>query len=153
MEICVHITDNLFLSYFCFLNYSLDPLPHLGSWSFGVRVGKCSDGDLQPSLVNAICYAACLSLSKCQSGKVHNWSLCCYKSLSQMKKAIIHCSQDRIIECFRLENWVQPLIQHCQWNNVQSKPPMVQLKAIFSCIINCYLREDNDPHLSVASFR
>ncbi|KAK4824258.1 LOW QUALITY PROTEIN: hypothetical protein QYF61_012524 [Mycteria americana] len=37
--------------------------------------------------------------------------------------------------------------------NIQSKPPLVQLKAISSCPIICYLGEETDPHLSTPSFQ
>ncbi|KAK4817687.1 hypothetical protein QYF61_025779 [Mycteria americana] len=37
--------------------------------------------------------------------------------------------------------------------NIQSKPPLVQLEAISSCPITCYLGEETDPHLSTASFQ
>ncbi|KAK4814535.1 hypothetical protein QYF61_022254 [Mycteria americana] len=37
--------------------------------------------------------------------------------------------------------------------NIQSKPPMVQLEAISSCPITCYLGEETDPHLSTTSFQ
>ncbi|KAK4824968.1 hypothetical protein QYF61_021755 [Mycteria americana] len=35
--------------------------------------------------------------------------------------------------------------------NIQSKPPLAQLKAISSCPITCYLGEETDPHLSTTS--
>ncbi|KAK4824481.1 hypothetical protein QYF61_015879 [Mycteria americana] len=35
--------------------------------------------------------------------------------------------------------------------NIQSKPPLVQLEAISSCPITCYLGEETDPHLSTTS--
>ncbi|KAK4830648.1 hypothetical protein QYF61_012491 [Mycteria americana] len=37
--------------------------------------------------------------------------------------------------------------------NIQSKPPLVQLEAIFSCPMACYLGEETDPHLSTTSFQ
>ncbi|KAK4819936.1 hypothetical protein QYF61_015557 [Mycteria americana] len=37
--------------------------------------------------------------------------------------------------------------------NIQSKPPLVQLEAISSCPITCYLGEETNPHLSTASFQ
>ncbi|KAK4823926.1 hypothetical protein QYF61_008312 [Mycteria americana] len=37
--------------------------------------------------------------------------------------------------------------------NLQSKPPLVQLEAISSCPITCYLGEETDPHFSTASFQ
>ncbi|KAK4814173.1 hypothetical protein QYF61_010005 [Mycteria americana] len=37
--------------------------------------------------------------------------------------------------------------------NIQSKPPLVQLEAISSCPIVCYLGEETDPHLSTTSFQ
>ncbi|KAK4824286.1 hypothetical protein QYF61_013031 [Mycteria americana] len=37
--------------------------------------------------------------------------------------------------------------------NLQSKPPLVQLEAISSCPITCYLGEETDPHLSTTSFQ
>ncbi|KAK4830945.1 hypothetical protein QYF61_014404 [Mycteria americana] len=37
--------------------------------------------------------------------------------------------------------------------NIQSKPPLVQLEAITSCPISCYLGEETDPHLSTTSFQ
>ncbi|KAK4817052.1 hypothetical protein QYF61_026360 [Mycteria americana] len=37
--------------------------------------------------------------------------------------------------------------------NIQSKPPLVQLEAISSCPITCYLGEEKDPHLSTTSFQ
>ncbi|KAK4812352.1 hypothetical protein QYF61_017129 [Mycteria americana] len=37
--------------------------------------------------------------------------------------------------------------------NIQSKPPLVQLEAISSRPITCYLGEETDPHLSTASFQ
>ncbi|KAK4828042.1 hypothetical protein QYF61_023080, partial [Mycteria americana] len=37
--------------------------------------------------------------------------------------------------------------------NTQSKPPLVQLEAISSCPITCYLVEETDPHLSTTSFQ
>ncbi|KAK4830739.1 hypothetical protein QYF61_013189 [Mycteria americana] len=37
--------------------------------------------------------------------------------------------------------------------NSQSKPPLVQLEAIVSCPITCYLGEETDPHLSTTSFQ
>ncbi|KAK4807082.1 hypothetical protein QYF61_018423 [Mycteria americana] len=37
--------------------------------------------------------------------------------------------------------------------NIQSKPPLVQLEAISSCPITCYLGEETDPHLSTTSFQ
>ncbi|KAK4815820.1 hypothetical protein QYF61_007429, partial [Mycteria americana] len=37
--------------------------------------------------------------------------------------------------------------------NIQSKPPLVQLEAISSCPITCYLGEETDPHLSTPSFQ
>ncbi|KAK4826164.1 LOW QUALITY PROTEIN: hypothetical protein QYF61_005737 [Mycteria americana] len=37
--------------------------------------------------------------------------------------------------------------------NIQSKPPLVQLEAISSCPIACYLGEETDPHLSTTSFQ
>ncbi|KAK4816180.1 hypothetical protein QYF61_012470 [Mycteria americana] len=35
--------------------------------------------------------------------------------------------------------------------NIQSKPPLVQLEAISSCPITCYLGEETDPHLATTS--
>ncbi|KAK4821429.1 hypothetical protein QYF61_019707 [Mycteria americana] len=37
--------------------------------------------------------------------------------------------------------------------NIQSKPPLVQLEAISSCPVTCYLGEETDPHLSTTSFQ
>ncbi|KAK4824291.1 LOW QUALITY PROTEIN: hypothetical protein QYF61_013036 [Mycteria americana] len=37
--------------------------------------------------------------------------------------------------------------------NIQSKPPLVQLEAISSHPITCYLGEETDPHLSTPSFQ
>ncbi|KAK4814532.1 hypothetical protein QYF61_022021 [Mycteria americana] len=37
--------------------------------------------------------------------------------------------------------------------NIQAKPPLVQLEAISSCPITCYLGEETDPHLSTTSFQ
>ncbi|KAK4823482.1 hypothetical protein QYF61_002546 [Mycteria americana] len=37
--------------------------------------------------------------------------------------------------------------------DIQSKPPLVQLEAISSCPITCYLGEETDPHLSTTSFQ
>ncbi|KAK4814248.1 hypothetical protein QYF61_012744, partial [Mycteria americana] len=37
--------------------------------------------------------------------------------------------------------------------NIQSKPPLVQLEAISSCPITCYLGEETNPHLSTTSFQ
>ncbi|KAK4809582.1 hypothetical protein QYF61_025025 [Mycteria americana] len=37
--------------------------------------------------------------------------------------------------------------------NIQSKPPLVQLEAISSCPMACYLGEETDPHLSTTSFQ
>ncbi|KAK4823484.1 hypothetical protein QYF61_002548 [Mycteria americana] len=37
--------------------------------------------------------------------------------------------------------------------NIQSKPPLMQLEAISSCPITCYLGEETDPHLSTTSFQ
>ncbi|KAK4832946.1 hypothetical protein QYF61_026602 [Mycteria americana] len=37
--------------------------------------------------------------------------------------------------------------------NIQSKPPLVQLEAISSRPITCYLGEETDPHLATASFQ
>ncbi|KAK4819771.1 hypothetical protein QYF61_011371 [Mycteria americana] len=37
--------------------------------------------------------------------------------------------------------------------NIQSKPPLVQLEAISSPPITCYLGEETDPHLSTTSFQ
>ncbi|KAK4823850.1 hypothetical protein QYF61_007498 [Mycteria americana] len=37
--------------------------------------------------------------------------------------------------------------------NIQSKPPLVQLEAISSCPITCYLAAETDPHLSTISFQ
>ncbi|KAK4806798.1 hypothetical protein QYF61_005594 [Mycteria americana] len=37
--------------------------------------------------------------------------------------------------------------------NIQSKPPLAQLEAIFSHPITCYLGEETDPHLSTTSFQ
>ncbi|KAK4827680.1 hypothetical protein QYF61_020814, partial [Mycteria americana] len=37
--------------------------------------------------------------------------------------------------------------------NIQSKPPLVQLEAISSRPITCYLGEESDPHLSTTSFQ
>ncbi|KAK4827727.1 LOW QUALITY PROTEIN: hypothetical protein QYF61_021155 [Mycteria americana] len=37
--------------------------------------------------------------------------------------------------------------------NIQSKPPLVQLEAISSRPITCYLGEETDPHLSTTSFQ
>ncbi|KAK4823326.1 hypothetical protein QYF61_000928 [Mycteria americana] len=37
--------------------------------------------------------------------------------------------------------------------NIQSEPPLVQLKAISSCPMACYLGEETDPHLSTTSFQ
>ncbi|KAK4812304.1 LOW QUALITY PROTEIN: hypothetical protein QYF61_014090, partial [Mycteria americana] len=37
--------------------------------------------------------------------------------------------------------------------NIQSKPPLVQLEAIPSCSMACYLGEETDTHLSTASFQ
>ncbi|KAK4816338.1 hypothetical protein QYF61_015652 [Mycteria americana] len=37
--------------------------------------------------------------------------------------------------------------------NIQSKPPLVQLEAISSSPITCYLGEETDPHLSTTSFQ
>ncbi|KAK4810751.1 LOW QUALITY PROTEIN: hypothetical protein QYF61_007725 [Mycteria americana] len=37
--------------------------------------------------------------------------------------------------------------------NIQSKPPLAQLKAVSSCPITCYLGEETDPHLSTTSFQ
>ncbi|KAK4827323.1 hypothetical protein QYF61_016573 [Mycteria americana] len=37
--------------------------------------------------------------------------------------------------------------------NIQSKPPLVQLEAISSCPMACYLGEETDPHLSTPSFQ
>ncbi|KAK4829021.1 hypothetical protein QYF61_001796 [Mycteria americana] len=37
--------------------------------------------------------------------------------------------------------------------NIQSKPPLAQLEAIFSRPITCYLGEETDPHLSTTSFQ
>ncbi|KAK4823797.1 hypothetical protein QYF61_006519 [Mycteria americana] len=40
-----------------------------------------------------------------------------------------------------------------KFSNIQSKPPLVQLEAISSRPITCYLGEETDPHLSTASFQ
>ncbi|KAK4827827.1 hypothetical protein QYF61_021911 [Mycteria americana] len=40
-----------------------------------------------------------------------------------------------------------------EFPNIQSKPPLVQLEAISSCPITCYLGEETDPHLSTTSFQ
>ncbi|KAK4806827.1 hypothetical protein QYF61_005623 [Mycteria americana] len=37
--------------------------------------------------------------------------------------------------------------------NIQSKPPLVQLEAISSCPIACYLGEETDNHLATTSFQ
>ncbi|KAK4830766.1 hypothetical protein QYF61_013255 [Mycteria americana] len=37
--------------------------------------------------------------------------------------------------------------------NIQSKPPLVQLEAISSCPVSCYVGEETDPHLSTTSFQ
>ncbi|KAK4814264.1 hypothetical protein QYF61_012819 [Mycteria americana] len=37
--------------------------------------------------------------------------------------------------------------------NIQSKPPLVQLEAISSCPITCYLGEETNPHISTTSFQ
>ncbi|KAK4832279.1 hypothetical protein QYF61_021678 [Mycteria americana] len=37
--------------------------------------------------------------------------------------------------------------------NIQSKPPLVQLEAISSCPMVCYLGEETDTHLSTTSFQ
>ncbi|KAK4818424.1 hypothetical protein QYF61_012958 [Mycteria americana] len=37
--------------------------------------------------------------------------------------------------------------------NIKTKPPLVQLEAISSCPITCYLGEETDPHLSTTSFQ
>ncbi|KAK4829782.1 LOW QUALITY PROTEIN: hypothetical protein QYF61_006581 [Mycteria americana] len=37
--------------------------------------------------------------------------------------------------------------------NIQSKPPLVQLEAISSCPMACYLGEETDPHLTTTSFQ
>ncbi|KAK4822886.1 hypothetical protein QYF61_021105 [Mycteria americana] len=37
--------------------------------------------------------------------------------------------------------------------NIQSKPPLLQLEAISSCPIPCYLGEETDPHLATTSFQ
>ncbi|KAJ7423221.1 hypothetical protein BTVI_10719 [Pitangus sulphuratus] len=37
--------------------------------------------------------------------------------------------------------------------NIQSKPPLVQLEAISSHPVTCYLGEETDTHLSVTSFQ
>ncbi|KAK4830412.1 LOW QUALITY PROTEIN: hypothetical protein QYF61_010943, partial [Mycteria americana] len=37
--------------------------------------------------------------------------------------------------------------------NIQSKSPLVQLEAISSCPVTCYLGEETDPHLSTTSFQ
>ena len=37
--------------------------------------------------------------------------------------------------------------------NIQSKPPLVQLEAVSSCPVTCYLGEETDPHLPTTSFQ
>ena len=37
--------------------------------------------------------------------------------------------------------------------NIQSKPPLVQLEAIFSRPVTCYLGEETDTHLTTTSFQ
>ncbi|KAJ7412155.1 hypothetical protein WISP_98814 [Willisornis vidua] len=37
--------------------------------------------------------------------------------------------------------------------NIQSKPSLVQLEAVSSCLITCYFREETDPHLATSSFQ
>ncbi|KAK4811179.1 hypothetical protein QYF61_019810 [Mycteria americana] len=37
--------------------------------------------------------------------------------------------------------------------NIQSKPPLVQLEAISSCLMACYLGEETDTHLATTSFQ
>jgi len=36
--------------------------------------------------------------------------------------------------------------------NIQSKPPLMQLEAISTCPIACYLEEETDIHLATTSF-
>ena len=37
--------------------------------------------------------------------------------------------------------------------NIQPKPPLVQLEAVSSCPVTCYLGEDTDPQLTTTSFQ
>ncbi|KAK4825746.1 hypothetical protein QYF61_002185, partial [Mycteria americana] len=50
-----------------------------------------------------------------------------------------------------------PMLDHpfseVKFPNIQSKPPLVQLEAISSRPITCYLGEETDPHLSTTSFQ
>ncbi|KAK4816514.1 hypothetical protein QYF61_017614 [Mycteria americana] len=51
--------------------------------------------------------------------------------------------------------WASSLSTHGEekFPNIQSKPPLVQLEAISSCPVTCYLGEETDPHLSTTSFQ
>ncbi|KAK4827619.1 hypothetical protein QYF61_019544 [Mycteria americana] len=72
------------------------------------------------------------------------------------------CSHPRI---YRFHGWRlnhfpgQPVpmldnpFSEVKFPNIQSKPPLVQLEAISSCPITCYLGEESDPHLSTTSFQ
>jgi len=39
------------------------------------------------------------------------------------------------------------------FHNIQSKPPLVQLEAVWSCPITCYLGRETGTHLVTTSFQ
>lgn len=47
--------------------------------------------------------------------------------------------------------WLATLLEKNFFPNVKSKPPLMQLEAVFSCFITWYLGEETDPHLPKTS--
>ncbi|KAK4815348.1 hypothetical protein QYF61_000180 [Mycteria americana] len=67
---------------------------------------------------------------------------------------------DTVLKGWRLNHFPgQPVpmlenpFREVKFPNIQSKPPLVQLEAIFSRPITCYLGEQIDPHLATTSFQ
>ncbi|KAK4814174.1 hypothetical protein QYF61_010006 [Mycteria americana] len=67
---------------------------------------------------------------------------------------------DAVLQGWRLNHFPgQPVpmldnpFSEVKFPNIQSKPPLVQLGAISSRPITCYLGEETDPHLSTTSFQ
>ncbi|KAK4824730.1 hypothetical protein QYF61_018118, partial [Mycteria americana] len=86
--------------------------------------------------------------------------------LAHIQPAIDQHSQHHIYTPFKyLQGWRlhhfpgQPIpmldnpFSEVKFPNIQSKPPLVQLEAISSRPITCYLGKETDPHLSTTSFQ
>ncbi|KAK4823531.1 hypothetical protein QYF61_003040 [Mycteria americana] len=58
-----------------------------------------------------------------------------------------------ILAMNKIRDKIVSIIIEVKFPNIQSKPPLVQLEAISSCPITCYLGEETDPHLSTTSFQ